>query len=157
MNWNDIFHYENGKLYWKISTGRVKAGDAAGSYDTVNGYNYVQYKGKHIKAATIIWEMHNGKLPAGFIVDHENHIRHDDLLSNLKAVSSSGNSKNRSRASNNTSGATGISYEAGKWRARIRVNGKLLSIGRFTTFEEAVSAREAANKKYSFHDNHGKD
>lgn len=155
MNWQTLFDYRNGKLYWKNSTGRVKSSDEAGSYDICSGYIYVQVNRKHIKAATIIWEMHNGKLPKGFIVDHIDHIRNNDYLSNLRAIPNPENSKNRSIASNNKSGITGVSYEAGRWRARIKVKGKLLCLGRFNTKEEAESARNQANIQYGFHTNHG--
>lgn len=157
MNWHELFSYCEGKLYWKVSSGRAKSGDIAGSFDTYSGYVYVQVKYRHLKAATIIWEMHNGKLPDGYMVDHINHIRTDDRLENLRAVSSQDNNRNRSRASNNTSGATGVRYEAGKWRVRIKINGKLKHLGRFNTFDEAVEARELANNEYGFHSNHGKD
>ena len=43
-----------------------------------------------------------------------------------------------------SSGARGVYYEVktGKWRARLRFKRKLISLGSFTSFEEAVKARK---------------
>lgn len=51
---------------------------------------------------------------------------------------------------NNKSGIKGVTYEEKrkKWRAEIRVNYKLIFLGRFNTFEEAVEIRKQAEQKY---------
>lgn len=51
---------------------------------------------------------------------------------------------------NNTSGKTGVSFfpRMKAWRARIRLNYKEKTIGYFKTFEEAVAAREKAEREY---------
>jgi hypothetical protein len=56
---------------------------------------------------------------------------------------------NRGVSSINTTGVTGV-YRMPKdrWRARIVVDGKNLSLGCFPSFEEAVAARKAAEAKY---------
>ena len=43
-----------------------------------------------------------------------------------------------------SSGARGVYYEqkSGKWRARLRFKRRLISLGTFTSFEEAVKARK---------------
>ena len=41
------------------------------------------------------------------------------------------------------------------WQARIKVNGKTLSIGYYKDIVAASNARKAAEKKYGFHQNHG--
>lgn len=52
----------------------------------------------------------------------------------------------------NTSGRRGVDYvkPTGRWRVHIGVNGKKVYVGTFDTFEEAVSSREAAEKKYGY-------
>ena len=42
--------------------------------------------------------MHNGPIPKGKIVDHINHIRHDNRLCNLRLVSSLDNARNISKS-----------------------------------------------------------
>lgn len=50
------------------------------------------------------------------------------------------------KGSNNTSGVKGVGYDKvnGKWRAYIRLAGKLHHLGRFDTLEEAAQARRQA-------------
>lgn len=63
--------------------------------------------------------------------------------------------KNRRMFRSNTSGVCGISPVRGRWRARIRVNGKGIHLGYFDTREAAVGARHAAMERYGFASNHG--
>lgn len=54
--------------------------------------------------------------------------------------------------SDNTSGVTGVRWieEIGKWHARITINGEIILLGNYKDKEEAIIAREEAEKKY-FH------
>lgn len=60
---------------------------------------------------------------------------------------------------NNTSGHTGVYWNGlrGKWYARIVVSGESKNLGHFLEKDEAIAARLAAEIKYGFHENHGKD
>jgi len=51
---------------------------------------------------------------------------------------------------NNTSGHPGVTWEEGrsKWKATIKIDGKLKNIGRYDTLEEAVEARKQAENEY---------
>lgn len=57
---------------------------------------------------------------------------------------------NTKRDRNNSSGRVGVSVDKrnGKFKARITVDGKTVSLGVFRDFESAVEAREAAEEKY---------
>jgi len=50
----------------------------------------------------------------------------------------------------NTSGCRGVYYDkkTGRWRARLRFQGKLMNFGSFAKFEDAVNARKAAEREY---------
>ena len=156
INWCDYFSYEDGKLYWKASRGRIRAGSEAGSADQ-QGYIVVRLNGKDYKAHRIIWEMHYGPIPEGMEVDHIWHNRKDNRIENLRLVTRTGNGRNQSKFATNTSGVTGVNWnsQAGKWRAEIYVGGKHISLGLFTIFNDAVLARKSAEAKYGFHKNHG--
>jgi hypothetical protein len=54
----------------------------------------------------------------------------------------------RRTGSNNSSGKTGVTKFKDKWRAAITINGKVKLIGTFEQLEEAVVAREKAEKEY---------
>ena len=103
----------------------------------------------------LAWLYVHGEFPKQ--IDHINHDRMDNRLVNLRAVTNSTNSKNRSVQSLNTSGITGVSYDKsrGRWLAQIKVDYKKIFLGRFKNKEDAVKARMEANEKYGFHENHG--
>lgn len=158
MNWHHLLYYSNGKLYWKVSpANRVKIGDEAGNPNKY-GYARFAYKGKYYLAHRVIWEMHYGAIPEGMEVDHIDHDRLNNVISNLRLASSSDNSRNMSLRSTNKSGTSGVSWNAArnKWQARVWANGKRIHLGLFETREEAVAVREAANLKHNYHANHGK-
>lgn len=123
-----------------------------------SGYVYFYYGGKSRLSHRVIWTKFNGEIPDGFEVDHINHIRSDNRISNLRLVNRVENARNKSRASNNTSGVTGVSWikSKGKWYAQIYVNGKTHNLGYYSDFNDAVKARIDAEDRFGFHKNHGK-
>ena len=94
--------------------------------------------------------------PKGVQVDHINHDRLDNRRANLRLVTHSENQRNRSVRKDSSSGFIGVYFVArlNKWRAQIYVN-RTLNLGYFSTLEEAVAARKAANLVHGFHENHG--
>lgn len=54
----------------------------------------------------------------------------------------------RRTGSNNSSGKTGVTKFKDKWRATITIDGKVKLIGIFDQLEEAVAAREKAEREY---------
>jgi hypothetical protein len=103
--------------------------------------------------------VHRLLLPKSKMVDHINHNGLDNRMCNLRAVTASENTKNISLQKNNTSGRIGVSptpYGVNLWTATIKVNYKQLNLGKGLSFEEACRRREEAEKKYGFHENHGK-
>jgi hypothetical protein len=98
-----------------------------------------------------------GSFPASE-VDHINGVRDDNRWGNLRAVTPTQNAQNQRLPSNNKSGVIGVHWnkQANRWCARIKVNGRVVHIGLFSTLEEAVAARAKANEKYGYHPNHGK-
>ena len=72
--------------------------------------------------------------PSNFI-DHENHTRDDNSNDNLRVVTHQQNSFNRS----NVKGYTWDKINK-KWIAKIMLDGKNKTIGRFKTEEEARNA-----------------
>jgi hypothetical protein len=82
------------------------------------------------------------KAKAGDYVDHINGDRLLNTRSNLRICTPLQNQMNRYKSK-------GYHMEEdGKWRVRIRVNGKAISIGKFWNEEEARDARILAEQKY---------
>lgn len=157
MNWEEHFSYFNGVLFWLYKPSMaVKKGDPAGGLMR-NGYIHVGVKGKQYLAHRVVWEMHNGAIPDGMEIDHINHIRSDNRIENLRLATRSDNQRNKTKNRNNNSGTTGVGWSKKDkiWRARIKVNGKLLYLGSFSCIDSAIKARKEAEDRYSFHKNHG--
>jgi len=152
------FNPDTGSIKWLTSRGRMKAGDEAGRYDR-DGYVRVTIKSKTYLAHRLMWLfVHKTMPPDGVEVDHINHVRDDNRISNLRLspfTSVHKNQHNRSLGKNNTSGHMGVRRSGEKWRAEIKIDGKKVSLGTYSLLEDAVTARKEAELKYGFHKNHG--
>lgn len=171
---------DSGSLYWRhrpptmFADGiRLSSAQKSKSWNAKNegreaftskngdGYRNGAIFGKNYKAHRVIW-----KLVTGFdaeMIDHINGDRADNRFCNLRSATRVDNCRNASLYRTNTSGSVGIDFlksipgqRRGRWRARICVNGKLVALGLFSTREDAVRARKAAERKYGFHPNHGR-
>ena len=111
---------------------------------------------KQAKAHRVIWKMIYGTEPDQ--IDHDDRNRSNNRLKNLHAATVVTNQQNTKKSSNNTSGVTGVSFDRvdGKWLAAIGIGGKRKTLGRFKDKEDAIKARQDAEKLYGFHPNHGK-
>ena len=81
--------------------------------------------------------------PTGKEVDHESGNRLDNRKSNLRIATHKMNSHNRIKTK-------GYSWDkqSKKWRARIRANGKLFSLGLYNNEDDARAAYLEAKRKY---------
>lgn len=93
----------------------------------------------------VIWKWVTGADPAE-TVDHKNRIRDDNRWENLRLASRSEQAWNTVKP--NSTGFPGVNRHGNKWRARLKVNGKIKYFSGYSTPEEASAAREAAAKKY---------
>jgi hypothetical protein len=84
-------------------------------------------------------------------VDHINGNKLDNRRStNLRICTHAENMKNYGRPASNTSGFKGVNFEPrwNRWRARIKVNGKRIFLGEFSTPEAAHEAYKQAAEKH---------
>jgi hypothetical protein len=147
---HELFTYTDGKLFWRITRGRAVAGAEAGnaqrSTDGYRTYRTVEYEGKPYRVHRLIYLMHHGVIPK--IVDHINRDTTDNRIENLRAATKGENNRNAVQRTPNTSGVRGVDYHAGKWRARVNLNGTCVFNARFDTREEAAHAVATARAKY---------
>lgn len=151
------YNPNTGELRWKVRRGsRIKAGDSAGCIKP-DGYIQIRTCGKAYYAHRLAWLLHYGRWPDDDL-DHVNHDRADNRIGNLRKAGGCDNARNQSLFLTNTSGTSGVHWhkQHKKWCAQIGVDKRLRFLGYFTTQEEAAAARQAANKQYGFHENHGK-
>jgi hypothetical protein len=81
----------------------------------------------------VVWFLHYGEDPGDLHVDHINGDATDNRIHNLRLVTNQQNHQNRD--------VRGTSFDKGKgkWRAQIRVPGKILNLGYYDTEAEANS------------------
>lgn len=82
----------------------------------------------------------------GEFIDHINGDGLDNRRSNLRFCTISENNRNKKKMKNNTSGFTGITFEANKWRVKVAKDCKDYNIGYFTEISDAILARNNAVK-----------
>lgn len=149
----------DGLLFWKPRNSTAMRNNSFAGREAftavANGYRTGSVDGVTYRAHRIIWKIVYGSDPED--IDHINGDRQDNRLANLRSVSRSDNMRNAQLRSNNSSGVVGVTYnrERRKWVAQIK-DGKQRVIGRFDSFDEAVSARQSAEREAGFHANHGR-
>jgi hypothetical protein len=79
-------------------------------------------------------------------VDHINGDTLDNRRSNLRVSTNRQNQWNQKRI-RGVVPFKGVTFENGKYRSRIRINGKKLNVGRFDTAQEASYAYNKASKE----------
>ncbi len=79
-------------------------------------------------------------------IDHANRNPSDNRMENLRLCNQSQNNTNGSMRKDNTSGARGVDWQKRdqKWRARLFIGKKEVTVGYFDSREKAVAARRDA-------------
>lgn len=151
----EILEYNpmTGDITYRVDTQRKAAGELA-TMRHIEGYLMVEIGKKQYLAHRLAWFMVHGQWPDQ--IDHIDHDRSNNRLTNLRDVSNRENQLNASISRNNTSGVTGVhQLPSGRYLARITVNRDQISLGTFDTIGEAAQARKKAEQLYGFHANHG--
>lgn len=144
---------ETGKLFWQKGNGQREAFASIRG----EGYRHGKILGKWFDAHRMIWVVHYGEWPKGHI-DHINGDRGDNRIVNLRDVPpNKENNRNIAIPRDNKSGVMGVCWckNHKKWHVRIKARGENVYVGAFINFDDAVTARRAAERKYGYHSNHG--
>jgi hypothetical protein len=134
-----------GVLTWK--NGR-HAGKEAQSFDR-HGYVVINLGRRLYRGHRVAWAIHHGRWPFG-LLDHKNRNRADNALTNLRPATWTESNANRRIRCDSKTGVRGVQFHAGsgKWRARIKSDGRQVSLGLFATVDEAGRAYERAAAMY---------
>lgn len=155
-----VYDRETGIIKWRKRTSNRQRGNMVAGCTRSNcdgGYVYIKFEGKQYLAHRIAMLLAYGFYGDRLEVDHINHIRNDNRLSNLRFVTRADNQRNKTKRSDNTTGVMGVIYNKAmrKYAAQIKVYDVNIYLGSFSTLEEAAKARKDANIKYKFNANHG--
>ncbi len=157
-----LVHYEptTGVFIWLVNRRNTRCKGKIAGNNYCKGYRHIKIDQKDYLSHRLAFLYMTGSIPE--FIDHKDHIRSNNIWSNLRAATVLINARNQSLNKNNKSGFNGVSYHKGKkyakspWIAYIKLNGIRKHLGSFVTKDEAIAAREAANIEHGFHENHGK-
>lgn len=121
------------------------------------GYTQVSISKKLYCAHVLAWIYIHGST-GGLQIDHVDGDKDNIAISNLRAVTEKENHKNLPKYKTNNSGCVGVNFHKrnNKYRAYISLDGKQISLGYYKDFFHACCARKSAERKYEFHENHGR-
>lgn len=145
---SNLFEYRDGILYWKVSRGKVMAGDIAGNLNKAMGRMYVGVNKKLVLLHRVVFLMHHGYLPN--MVDHIDGNPLNNRIENLRPATRSENNQNRKTNKNTVSGIKGVDWhkQVGKWRVQVRVAGKKKHFGLYAHKEIAETIAMMARHKH---------
>lgn len=169
---------ETGKLFWRergvkwfqgeSASGRSPewrargwnakwAGKQAFTCRQVSGYFTGAVLAIPLVAHRVAFSIYHNRELVGEI-DHISGDKGDNRIVNLREVDHTGNARNVSLYSSNTSGTPGVMWDASRrvWDAKINYNGRQRRIGRFHRKEDAIAARKHAETVHGYHPNHGR-
>lgn len=156
---NKVLTYDpiSGILLWNagICIKGVRPSSRAGHIKKT-GYRGIRLFGKLYLEHRLIWFIQTGAFPTGEI-DHINQDRSDNSWANLREVTRSENSRNRSRNPDSKLGEHGIWFNSrtNKYVAEITVDGKKVYQKSFADIDQAISERKLKSIELGFHTNHG--
>jgi hypothetical protein len=140
-----------GRLTWKVSCAKAKAGKAAGWVDNhglgqrlvigIGNRNYLAHR--------LIWLWVTGDWPA-VEVDHKDLDQMNNKWENLRLATPSQNKRNQRKRSDNKSGFKGVGFvkRLGKFIAAISIDKRNKHLGVFNTAEEAHAAYRKAAREH---------
>lgn len=141
-----------GEFRWKTKLGPVdRIGEIAGTISN-RGRRHIAIDRTVFAAHRLAWLYVYGAWPSGQL-DHRNLNKLDDRIENLRPATRQQNSANRPVLRNNRLGVKGVSItprvrRPQRYRARIRVDNRLIHLGYFSTPEQASEAYRLAAVKH---------
>lgn len=166
MNWHEYFTYdaETGNLIWKerpqehfgntqahLAWNTKYAVKKAGNKRFGRGLPHaigVKLNTVGYLAHRIIWEMVNGPIPSGMVVDHKDCNPFNNKIDNLRLATKAQNSHNSQLKISNKTGVKGVSIHSvtGKFIAQIKTNGKTLHLGVYDSLQDGAIAYAFASE-----------
>lgn len=117
---HDQFYYENGKLY---KEGYLHRGHRhVGWLDKSTGYHRLQIGAETWMLYRIIWIYHYGEIPVGKTIDHKDHDKTNNIITNLRLATRSEQNKFQRKRSGCSSQYIGVSWRKRNSKYEVTVN-----------------------------------
>ena len=142
------YNPETGIFIRKTAIAQVKAGSIVGY--SQSGYLAARLDASPYYLHRLAWIYVHGYFPKDQI-DHINCIRKDNRIVNLREATDAENRQNMPNLrKDNVTGFTGVSPHkaTGKFRARVKINGKEIHLGLFETKEQAYEIHIKEKRKH---------
>jgi hypothetical protein len=140
-----LFNYSpTGHLVRRIGVKGSEAGTTIGTMKP-KGYIVAVVDGKMYRVHHLVWFWHHRSWAVE--LDHENRVRHDNRIENLRLCTHTQNLGNMRPRVHKYKGVT-FCKQTGKWRAQITINYRATHLGRFVTMEEAAQAYNQAAREH---------
>ena len=158
----ELLHYDSdtGVFRWATSRGRKYCGGEVAGSPCGKGYLQIRVDNRLYKAHRLAWLHVKGAWPSNQI-DHIDGNKSNNAIANLREANHSQNGQNKRRVRpDSKSGIMGVTWVQSreKWRAYIRIEGKLKQLGYFDSKERAGAAYlEAKAKLHPFYVSRGED
>ena len=133
-----------GKIIWLISIPPAEALEEAGSLHSA-GYKQLCLDQTMYLAHRVAWFLYYGEWPKENL-DHIDGDRLNNKITNLRIANKQQNAWNRLPRKNVTSLYKGVSWDKvrNKWAVYIKVDGKVVNLGRYLLEEDAAEAYNKA-------------
>lgn len=148
---NRLLSYDpiTGHFIWLTDRRSFKcAGKRAGCLGR-DGYWILKISGVNFLGHRVAWLLQTGEWPK-FEIDHEDLVRSNNTWANLRSATHGQNQSNSKAYKNNLLGVKGVSpmpNQPGRFRVRIRKNGRERHLGCFNSLQEAGSAYAKASQQ----------
>lgn len=138
---------ETGVFTWRVQRSQCRAGQPAGTL--TYGYLHIRVEGRIYSAHRLAWLYVTGDWPRAF-VDHINRDRSDNRWTNLREANKSQNNANSDVRESSRTRIKGVqTTKRGRYRSKIKVNGRQHYLGTFDSEHEASQAyAEAARAAF---------
>lgn len=151
INFRALFRYDQALgVLIRLSTGKPAYVMWKRKKNKERPYGFVDVGGKRYAVHRVVWAVVHGTWPEGDL-DHISRDTHDNRIENLRLAPPVVNSRNKSKAKNNTSGHNGIDWSQGNWRVRV---GPTFG-GRYDSLDLALKVRNLLYSELGYSDDHG--
>lgn len=137
------FRYSDGKLF--DATGRN-----IGTLDRSSGYRKILYNNERYMEHIIIWIIHFGSIPSGYVIDHINYNKSDNRIENLRLAT-------RSESNQHRQYGKGYYYDKNRKKFIVKVK-KDKTVHYGGSFDSENEAKDAAKElRFKLHGNFHRD